>query len=71
MRRRTTPRRVVCWAEILDEAEMDGILHFSTLLYWVEKALDELIAINWLQVIAKLTTDAQLYDSKPLSHRGT
>ena len=39
---------LVCMAEILDQAEMDGILHFSKLPFWMEEVLNELVAVNGL-----------------------
>lgn len=59
---------LVCVAEILDQADDDGIEKFSKLPSWIESVVYHLIAINGLKAIVKLTKEMELEDCRSLTN---
>jgi hypothetical protein len=59
---------LVCVAEILDQADDDGIEKFSKLPYWIESVVYHLIAINGLKAIVRLTKEMELEDCRALTN---
>ena len=57
---------LVCMAEILDQAEEDGIEKYIRFPGWIETMLHELIANNGLKTISKLVKEMELEDCKVL-----
>ena len=57
---------LVCMAEILDQAEEDGIEQYVRFPGWIENMLHELIANNGLKTITKLVKEMELEDCKVL-----
>ena len=55
-------------AEILDQADDDGIEKFSKLPYWIESVIYHLIAVNGLRAIISLTKEMELEDWKALTN---
>lgn len=58
---------LVCMAEILDQAEEDGIEIFIKFPSWIEEILHDLIANNGLKTILRLIKEMELEDCKPLT----
>lgn len=59
---------LVCVAEILDQADDDGIDKFAKLPYWIESVVYHLVAVNGLKAIVKLTKEMELEDCKALTN---
>lgn len=57
---------LVCMAEVLDQAEYDGITHFPKLPYWMEDTLFELISVNGMQRMKQLVQEMQIEDCQPI-----
>jgi hypothetical protein len=57
---------LVCMAEILDQAEEDGIDTFIRFPSWIEDTLHGLIAANGLKTIVRLIKEMELEDCKAL-----
>ena len=53
-------------AEILDQAEEDGVDSYMRFPTWIEDILHDLIASNGLQTIIRLVKEMELEDCKPL-----
>lgn len=53
-------------AEILDQAEYDGITHFPKLPHWMEDTLYELISVNGMQQMKHLIQEMQIEDCQPI-----
>jgi len=58
---------LVCMAEIFDQAEDDGLIHFEKLPNWIESVLYKLIAQNGLRAIVKLVKEMELEDCEPIT----
>jgi len=59
---------LVCVAEILDQADDDGIEKFTKLPYWIESVVYHLVAVNGLKAIVKLTKEMELEDCRALTN---
>lgn len=57
---------LVCIAEVLDQAERDGIHHFPKLPDWIGQTLYELISVNGLHKMVQLIKEMEIDDCKPL-----
>jgi len=53
-------------AEILDQAEEDGVEYFVKMPFWIEDTLHNLISLNGLKTIQRLAKEMELEDCKPL-----
>lgn len=61
------PKACLVWmAEILDQAEYDGITHFPKLPHWMEDTLYELISVNGMQQMKHLIQEMQIEDCQPI-----
>ncbi|CDW88693.1 clathrin-coated vesicle protein [Stylonychia lemnae] len=58
---------LVCMAEILDQAEEDGIEHYHKFPAWLEETLHDLIASNGIKTIIRLVKEMELEDCKALT----
>jgi hypothetical protein len=58
---------LVCMAEILDQAEEDGIDTYTKFPSWIEEILYDLIASNGLKTIIRLVKEMELEDCKALT----
>lgn len=58
---------LVCMAEILDQAEEDGIESYNKFPAWLEETLHDLIASNGIKTIIRLVKEMELEDCKPLT----
>lgn len=58
---------LVCMAEILDQAEEDGIAHYYRFPAWIEEVLHGLIASNGIKTIIRLVKEMELEDCKALT----
>mmetsp|Transcript_32078 Transcript_32078/g.31385 ORF Transcript_32078/g.31385 Transcript_32078/m.31385 type:complete len:170 (+) Transcript_32078:1811-2320(+) len=58
---------LVCMAEILDQAEDDGVKVFLKFPSWIEDVLHSLIASNGMKTIVRLVKEMELEDCKPLT----
>jgi hypothetical protein len=58
---------LVCMAEILDQAEEDGITQYFRFPSWIEEALHGLIANNGIKTIIRLVKEMELEDCKALT----
>ncbi len=54
-------------AEILDQAEEDGIEAFFKFPAWIEEVLHSLIASNGIKTIIRLVKEMELEDCKALT----
>lgn len=54
-------------AEILDQAEEDGVETFYKFPAWIEETLHDLIANNGINNIIRLIKEMELEDCKPLT----
>jgi len=59
---------LVCVAEVLDQADDDGIVKFVKMPYWMESVIYHLVAVNGLSSIVKLTKEMELEDCKSLTN---
>ena len=63
------PKACLVWvAEILDQADDDGIEKFAKLPYWIETVVYHLVAVNGLKAIVKLTKEMELEDWTALTN---
>jgi hypothetical protein len=58
---------LVCIAEILDQAEEDGIQTYLKFPAWIEEGLHGLIASNGIKTIIRLVKEMELEDCKALT----
>lgn len=58
---------LVCMAEILDQAEEDGIQQYLKFPAWIEEILHGLIASNGIKTIIRLVKEMELEDCKALT----
>ena len=54
-------------AEILDQAEEDGINHYFRFPAWIEEVLHGLISSNGIKTIIRLVKEMELEDCKALT----
>jgi len=54
-------------AEILDQAEEDGIEHYHKFPAWLEETLHDLISSNGIKTIIRLVKEMELEDCKALT----
>ena len=54
-------------AEILDQAEEDGVEQFIRFPAWIEEVLHDLIASNGIKTIIRLVKEMELEDCKALT----
>ncbi len=58
---------LVCMAEILDQAEEDGIQQYLKFPAWIEEILHGLISSNGIKTIIRLVKEMELEDCKALT----
>lgn len=58
---------LVCMAEILDQAEEDGLQTYLKFPSWIEEALHGLISSNGIKTIIRLVKEMELEDCKALT----
>ena len=54
-------------AEILDQAEEDGVEKFQKMPAWIEDTLHNLVSQNGMKNILRLMKEMELEDCKPLT----
>lgn len=58
---------LVCMAEILDQAEEDGLQTYLKFPSWIEETLHGLISSNGIKTIIRLVKEMELEDCKALT----